>query len=199
MALTVICLGCASAGALGVDALRQRQTDGEPSAIIFHDAASWYAVRMPAGTRAPDFTASRVTDGKVVRLSDFQGRRPVVLIFGSLSCDRLFAQSEELEGLYRSYRDRADFLFVYIREAHLSAAVLPSNSRDAVRKAMAAQKLSIPCALDDGTAESAYDAWPKRLVIVGADGRIALDAGHGLPDVWDLHEVEAWLKRHAHT
>jgi hypothetical protein len=121
-----------------------------------------------------------------------------VLIFGSLSCGPLRAQSEELERLYRAYRDRADFLFVYIREAHMRGAVLPMNSRDAVRKAMAAHNLSIPCALDGGTALRAYDAWPKRLVIVGAEGRIVLDAGRGLPDRWDLDEVEAWLKSHAH-
>jgi hypothetical protein len=195
MALAVICLACASAGALAIDAVLQWQADGGIKEATPADPAAWFAMKMPARTRAPDFMASRVLDGKTVRLSDFQGSKPVVLIFGSLSCDRLCAQEEELERLYRAYRDRAEFLFVYIREAHAPTEV-PTRSCAAVQAAMAAHKLSIPCALDSGSAERTYDAWPKRLVIVGADGLIGLDAGRGLPDRWDLDEVEAWLRSH---
>jgi peroxiredoxin len=198
MALAVICLACASAGALGIDALRHRQAVGAFTQVAPADPASWYAMKMPASSRAPDFAASRVPDGKPVRLSDFQGRKPVVLIFGSLSCDRLCAQAGQLERLYRSYRDRAEFLFVYIREAHMPAQV-QTRSCAALQAALAAHKLSLPCVLDSGSAERAYDAWPKRLVIVGADGSIVLDAGRGLPDRWDLDEVEAWLRSQAHS
>jgi peroxiredoxin len=196
VALTVLCLACASAAALGVDALRQRQAVGPFIEPVPADPAAWFAQKMRADTRAPDFTASRVTDGTEVRLSDFRGGKPVVLIFGSLSCDRLCAQAEELERLYRAYRDRADFLFVYIREAHGRGAVVPIHSRAAMQKAMAEHNLSIPCVRDSGAAEGAYDAWPKRLVVVGPDGRIVLDAGRGMPERWDLEEVEAWLRSH---
>jgi peroxiredoxin len=151
-------------------------------------------MKMQAGAPAPELTLTRITDGKAIHLSDICGHKPVVLIFGSLSCDRLCAQTDDLERLYRTYHDRAEFLFVYIREVHQRAEVPPSNRRNAVQQAIAAQKLTIPCALDSGKAEAAYNAWPKRLVVVGADGRIVLDAGRGLPDLWDLSEVEAWLK-----
>jgi hypothetical protein len=59
-------------------------------------------------------------------------------------------------------------------------------------------KLTFPCVLDkaDKAVETAYDAFPMRLLIVDADGRIALDARRGIPDGWDFASVEAWLNAH---
>ena len=51
-------------------------------------------------------------------------------------------------------------------------------------------------ALDtEQAAEAAYDAYPTRLVAVGADGRIALDIGRGMSNrPWASGELEEWLK-----
>jgi hypothetical protein len=89
---------------------------------------------------------------------------------------------------------------VHITEAHGEHPGQggPERARR-VRQALQAHGMTIPAVLDtEGTreAERAYDAFPKRLVVVGADGRVALDAGHGLegPRGWDLAAVESWLK-----
>jgi len=47
---------------------------------------------------------------------------------------------------------------------------------------------------EDERVEKLYDAWPRRLVIVGVDGRVAFDAGHGLTQPWDLVEIDRHLR-----
>jgi hypothetical protein len=63
-------------------------------------------------------------------------------------------------------------------------------------------QLTIPVVLDerDARVEKAYDAFPMRLVIVGVDGRIAFDAGHGAPaGRWDFAAIGAWLSDHTQS
>ena len=43
------------------------------------------AVTPKAGDPAPDFTLFDVTGTKSVTLSDFQGKKPVALVFGSFT------------------------------------------------------------------------------------------------------------------
>jgi hypothetical protein len=42
-------------------------------------------------------------------------------------------------------------------------------------------------------AQDAYAAWPERLYVVAADGRIAYKGGRG-PLFFDLEDVEEWLQ-----
>jgi peroxiredoxin len=175
-----------------------QQKSGTPAGSPPPSASPLWFAKLPSDTLSPDFALPSLDDGKEVRLSNFRGHKPLVLIFGSLSCDRLCTQVEELDRLQRVYGGRAAFLFVYLREAHgLPRAWRSRTPREYARHLVAEQKLTIPCLFDEGGAVAkAYDAWPKRLVVVGTDGRIALDGGHGIPDEWDLSEVEAWLQRH---
>jgi peroxiredoxin len=166
----------------------------------------WISRKFEAGTLAPDFRVPDTRDGHEVRLVDFRGRKPVVLVFGSFSCDVFCNQIDEVERLYRQYKNRAEFLFVHVDDAYHTIpglqpamADLPptrANRAERTRRATAFLGLTFPTFIDraDGRIESAYDAWPKRMVLVDTDGRVALDAGRGFPDGWDLGKVEAWLK-----
>ena len=87
--------------------------------------------------------------------------------------------------LYRSYGDRADFVFVYVAEAHADDewqlpanleedAVLNQQTTLAERRATGAGNrerlgLGLPLLLDemDNRASTAFAAWPERLVLVG--------------------------------
>jgi type I thyroxine 5'-deiodinase len=102
-------------------------------------------------------------------------------------------------------------LFVYIHEAHPDDGwQVPENQRDDVivnqpktadeRRAVAAQcctklKLTMPCVIDtqDNKTDEAYAAWPERMFIIGADGKIAY-AGKVGPSGFKPQEVEAWLR-----
>ena len=101
------------------------------------------------------------------------------------------------------------FLLIYCKDtAHASPSFEPAQGEAAprpgvredlpayVRGALKQFRLGVPCVIDaEDSAAAAYRASPQRLVVVDAAGRIALDAGLGLPDGWDWAEVEACLVR----
>ena len=67
---------------------------------------------------APDFTL-RTSDGKsAVTLSKLIGPKPVVLIFGNFTCGPFRSHAGNFEKLAERYKDRANFVMVYVREAH---------------------------------------------------------------------------------
>jgi hypothetical protein len=115
--------------------------------------------------------------------------------------------------LYQSYKDRAAFLLIYIREAHPDSVlfvtgpdggkklqIVPQTSSTAERlknleQCVSLLQLTMPALIDsdDNVVNRAYAAWPDRLYIVGVDGRIAYKAAPG-PFGFKPPEIEAWLK-----
>jgi hypothetical protein len=97
----------------------------------------------------------------------------------------------------RRYRDRVDFLAVYVREAHPEDGwIIPENRRSGVsvyearteeeRRADASTcathlRLGMPMVFDrlDNAVASAYGGWPDRLYLISTDGRIAYQGGEG--------------------
>jgi len=140
---------------------------------------------------APDFTLSDPSSGKPVRLSGFRGKSPVVLVFGSYSCPNFRSSADQLRSMYARYGSRAQFLLVYIREAHangdwqstrnvregvtLSPSTTLSTKQDHAAMCSRTLHLPFPSVVDgiDDAVERAYNAWPSRAFIVGTDGRIA--------------------------
>jgi len=174
------------------------------------DTTFWKTGSRDAGTRAPDFSLPDNQDGHQVSLAAFRGKKPVVLMFGSFSCTLFCEDVPQLERLYQSYKNSAQFLFIHVRDARhpipeLSEVLdaLPptfANRSERARRAMHHLGLSFPCVIDtaDGELETFYDAYPRRLMIVDAKGKVALDEGQGLnDDHWNFKEVEAWLRGHA--
>jgi hypothetical protein len=230
MALAATCLLAALAGALALDWMMRAGRAAKPSDAdnpnVAHLMASMAAHSQPSdperidwsarlaqkleeGVPAPGFTLPAIRGRDRVTLSSYHGR-PVVLLFGSLTCDLFCKRSADLEHLYQAHKDRAEFLFVSVTESGHRIPGLefmlekaepggldPFEDRRArLAKAMDRVGLSMPGVVDTGTAaEAAYDAFPLRLVVVDASGRVALDLGRPLADPWDLREVEAWLTR----
>jgi len=139
---------------------------------------------------APDFDLPELASGKRVRLRDYRGKSPVVLVFGSYSCPNFRASADALKAMHKAYGAKVPFLLVYIREAHSTnnwestrnlrdgvnlqpAATMPEKESHA---ALCSRKLHLPFpALVDGmddAVEKAYSAWPSRAFIVTADGLI---------------------------
>jgi type I thyroxine 5'-deiodinase len=99
--------------------------------------------------------------------------------------------------MYEAFRDRAAFYVVYIAEAHAEDGWQTSSNRaegvvirqhtTLAERRHAAQRcarelgLTIPMLLDsmEDAACRAFSAWPERIYVVGADGRIAYQGGHG--------------------
>ena len=99
--------------------------------------------------------------------------------------------------LYDTYGDRVAFFIVYIREAHPEDGwVVKENRADGVAvldpttaderaevadTCIVRHAVRLPVLLDgmDNAVASAYGAWPDRLYLVGADGRVAYQSEMG--------------------
>jgi hypothetical protein len=113
--------------------------------------------------------------------------------------------------LYATYRDRADFYILYIREAHPTDGwQVPNNWKDHVEYAQPqtfAQReeiastcavnlqFTMPTLLDtmDNAAENIYNGWPERLYVLSRSGRVIYQGGRG-PFGFDPEELERFLK-----
>ena len=112
--------------------------------------------------------------------------------------------------IYNDYKDKVDFLTVYVREAHPTDEwQMKSNVRDDVcyaqpktlaqRVAIAQDftkrfKFPLPFGIDDmsNAANDAYAAWPERLYIIDETGHIVYRGGMG-PFHYKPAEVRDWL------
>jgi tetratricopeptide (TPR) repeat protein len=142
------------------------------------------------GALAPDFDLQEVGTQRHVRLSDFRGKTPVVLVFGSYSCPNFRASADALNAMFQHYGRDAHFYLVYIREAHLAEtwqstrnvregisvapALTMEDKEDHAAMCTRQLHLKFPALVDktDGSAEAAYAAWPSRAFVIGPDGRV---------------------------
>ncbi|MCM2373411.1 deiodinase-like protein [Aporhodopirellula aestuarii] len=168
---------------------------------------------LKIGDRAPDFTLPQSDGGGPIALSQFQGKKPVVLVFGSITCSPFRDKVTQVFDIQRKYADKAQFLMVYIREAHPESTIMfPGEGRESVLKKFtqtdsllariqnaqsctALLKVPFPLLVDaeDNGTLADYGAWPNRLVVVSKDGRIAWDSGQG-PRGFQPGKLESWLQ-----
>jgi peroxiredoxin len=152
---------------------------------------------LQVGDPAPSFDLPALDGSGRVRLSDFRGTKPVVLVFGSYTCPPFRNQVPQINSIYHKYKDRAAFYIVYIQEAHPSDRwQLESNiqadivfaspesigERGNVASACV-RKLGIefPALLDelDDSTEAAYTAWPDRMFVIDTDGIVTFKSQPG--------------------
>ncbi|MGH7957649.1 MAG: deiodinase-like protein, partial [Opitutaceae bacterium] len=152
---------------------------------------------LRAGDPAPDFSLKSPDGGKSIRLSDYRGEKPVVLIFGSYTCPPFRDVYPTLERLHKECGGEVAFFYVYIREAHAEDGwKMPRNQREGIaikdpksmaeranvsKQACAFFKTAIPALVDtmDDATDRAYAAWPSRIYLVGIDGKIAVRGDPG--------------------
>jgi hypothetical protein len=212
LCLSIACL----IGSAFLPPLGGRQTASESASgttLVPEWAMKAQSTIISVGMPAPDFTLPSASDGHPIHLADMLGRRPAVLIFGSFGCNLFCNRLDDLRQLHEKYKDRAEFLFVYVQEApHPFPERLrnvtadpnapmdaPENRLARVRAGLEHFGLAFPCVLDteDGQALKAYGAYPQRIVLIDKTGRIAQDVGHGLPGGLRLWYVTNWLDKYA--
>jgi len=150
-------------------------------------------VRLPfsgpePGERAPDFRATTL-DGDTVRLSDYQGKKNVLLVFGSVTCPMTAASIAGINELYDEFRgDDVEFLFVYVREAHPGERIGAHGS--AHEKTVAAdllreeEDLKMPIVVDDlrGSIHRKYSGLPNPAFLIDKSGRISFRSMWSRPE-----------------
>lgn len=130
------------------------------------------------GERAPDFK-THTLNGKTIRLSDYEGKKNVLLIFGSATCPMTASSIAGINQLYNQFRSNdLEFLFVYVREAH-PGEKMPAH-KSMKDKARAAQllrekeKIEMPVLIDDlhGGIHRKYSRLPNAAYLINKSGRV---------------------------
>jgi hypothetical protein len=217
----------ASAGSPEPDSVAAQQRPGaggrkqfatKPGEVITPpDRGERWNNQLAVGDTAPEFKlpllADKGNDAKSVSLHDLLAKRPVVLIFGSMTCPPFRSQLDGVDEVYEQFKDRAEFLFVYIREAHPDSVLsvvgsdglesllkIPQAADASMRTSSAAFcqrsiKLSMPIAVDgiDNAVGKAYAGWPNRMVVVGTDGKVVY-ASDPAPGGTNAERLSAWLR-----
>jgi hypothetical protein len=140
------------------------------------------------GERAPDFKAASL-EGDKIRLSDFQGEKNVLLLFGSATCPMTAASIADMNRLYDRFRgDDIQFLFVYVREAHPGERIPAHGSMDDKVAAAALlrreEEMGMPVLVDDlrGSIHRKYSKLPNPAFLVDKSGRVAFRSMWSNPD-----------------
>ena len=146
---------------------------------------------------APDFSLRTVDGTQTIKLSERIGQKPIVLIFGNITCGPFRGQAGNIEQLYRRYQDRADFLMIYVREAHPTGGwYMESNDRVDIKidqpqdletrtkVAARCQKhlgFEMPFLVDsfEDPVGVTYSGMPSRLYLIYTNGRVAFKSGRG--------------------
>ena len=99
--------------------------------------------------------------------------------------------------MHRRYKDRVQFLGVYVREAHAADGWWPQNSgvpacevkqprtlqerRDVAAACCEALKMTMPLLVDeiDDRVGHAYSGMPERLYVIDRSGKVAYKGGRG--------------------
>ena len=144
---------------------------------------------------APDFTLAAPDGSRPVTLSKLVGARPVVLLFGNLTCRPFRSHAGSVERLYERYKDRATFVVIYTREAHPADGwQLDDNRRDGIvfkqprdlagrsllaRTCRKSLGLDMPMLVDsmDDRVGTIYSGMPSRLYMIDSAGKIAYKGG----------------------
>jgi hypothetical protein len=144
-------------------------------------------LRIPAdhpgpGDKIPSFDLP-TTDGRRFSSADLAARgRPLVLVFGSLTCPITESAGPGLVALHRRYGDDVDFVAVNVREAHPGANLpQPQLAESKMRHAIALGShhgFEFPVAVDDldGTVHRAFGPRPSSAYVIDASGTILFRA-----------------------
>ena len=115
--------------------------------------------------------------------------------------------------MFERYKDKAEFLVIYIKEAHPSDGwAMPRNEQQGIsipdprtyeervkvaKKACDVLEIKIPCLVDgiDNGVNQAYAAWPDRVYLVDQEGNIAVAGGQGPAGFRPaVEQVRVWLE-----
>jgi thiol-disulfide isomerase/thioredoxin len=162
------------------------------------------------GQPAPNFTLRTVDGKETVQLANLIGPKPVVLVFGNFTCGPFRSFYPDVEKVYERYKNDAEFLMVYVREAHPTDGwQMASNARMGVsvkqpttleeRTAAAGQfcqrlKPAVRVVVDEinDPVGHAYSGMPARLYVIDPRGTVAYKSGRG-PFGFRVGEMEQAL------
>ncbi len=167
------------------------------------------------GDAAPAFTL-KSSDGQSFALADFIGKKPVVLEFGSFSCQNYRGETQSIQKLLQKYGNEVQFFMIYTLEAHPAGSkspyanrspVPPKNKKDGIflkqpvtfeerisHAAACKTRLSVISTIlideMDNRVWKAYGSAPNCAYVIGKDGKIVVR------NAWaDASSIEKTLRK----
>lgn len=154
---------------------------------VLNDIEASFAGPRP-GDRSPDFKATSL-EGETFRLSDYVGRKNVLLVFGSATCPMTAGSLRGINQLYNEFRgDDFEFIFVYAREAHPGERIPAHRSYGqklrAARILRDEEDIVMPVVVDDlrGSIHRKYSWLPNPAFLIDKSGRVAFGCMWAQPD-----------------
>ena len=86
------------------------------TSLLFRDLRFRKDAAAP-GDAFPEFELI-TTDGRSLVNDDVFGDKPVIFIFGSMTCPMTASAAPSVQELYEEFGDRVNFIMMYVREAH---------------------------------------------------------------------------------
>ena len=133
--------------------------------VIWIAASYLKSDTLKKGTEAPDFTLERMDrPGETVSLSDFRGRKNVVLVFWNSMCTACRQELTALSGSLDKFSDM---------ETEVVGVNLDGAGKDRARLLLKDKKIGFMSLHDEGTAAGLYGVTTlPTLYIVDREGRI---------------------------
>jgi thiol-disulfide isomerase/thioredoxin len=146
------------------------------SSLLFRDLSFHKGAAAP-GDRIPAFELI-TADGERLANDDLIGDKPVLLVFGSMTCPMTASSAPSVQELYEEFGGRVDFIMMYVREAHPGENYSQAESMD--DKIASAKSLREFYGIDwtvvadtlDGDLHRALDPKPNAAYLVGSNGKI---------------------------
>ena len=175
------------------------QWAGKPAMTAEHvrEMVSARILNAPkVGEKAPPFALTDPFSGRSVSLSQIIEKRPAVLFFASFSCCSVQDSVADVSSLSERFGDLAQFVLIYIQEAHPEGGFLPPVKGDpfiipaprnftarstAALKLASQRNLRFPIlvdTMDDATAVR-WGAWPIRLFMIDRTGTVVFAGQQG--------------------
>jgi thiol-disulfide isomerase/thioredoxin len=144
--------------------------------LLFRDLRFARGPAVP-GDPVPSFEML-TTDGDRLVNADVFGDKPVLFIFGSMTCPNTATAAPSMQALYEEFGDRVRFVMVYVREAHpgeyITQAETMEEKLDHARALKKFFDIQWTVAADnvDGDLHRALDPKPNSAVLINSAGII---------------------------
>lgn len=144
--------------------------------LMFRDMRFPRAAAAP-GDRVPAFELLTV-NGERLTNSDVFADKPVLFIFGSMTCPMTASSAPSVQELYEEFGDRVDFIMLYVREAHPGEHFGQAETiEDKLESARALQKFygfdwTVAADNIDGDLHRALDPKPNAAYLANSGGDI---------------------------
>ena len=130
------------------------------------------------GVAAPQFEVSTL-DGESVRLSEFRGKRHVVMMTGAVTSPMCAFEVPAFNQLHQEFDAKnVSFFLLYTRESHpaenYGAHITLEQKLAHARELKRLEDVRFPIIVDhlDGRIHRAYGVWPNALFVIHKDGRL---------------------------